>query len=110
MKLLNNFINNKSIRLYGQLHKYYSTIVGDYDNSGYTLQRFADKVQIEVKAGKGGNGCVSHEITSPGCKKPSGGSGGKGGNVFIQGDSQLYSLKFQTYHFNAGDGKKLLLL
>ena len=42
---------------------------------------------------------------SPGRKRASGGSGGIGGNVYIMGDPDLFSLKFNTYHFNATDGK-----
>lgn len=42
---------------------------------------------------------------SPGRKRASGGSGGSGGNVFIVGDPNLFSLKFNTYHFNAGNGR-----
>jgi len=30
-----------------------------------------------------------------------------GGSVFISGDSSLFSLKFQTYHFNAADGMQM---
>ena len=79
MSSLSNVLLRRSIQqLYGKLisYKSFSTIIDTEfdDNIGYTLQRFADKVQIEVKGGKGGNGCVSHEITSPGCKRPSGGS------------------------------------
>lgn len=46
------------------------------EGTGSTTQRFADRVQIEVRGGKGGNGCISYDVTSPGCKKPSGGNGG----------------------------------
>jgi hypothetical protein len=42
---------------------------------------------------------------SPGRKRASGGSGGMGGNVYIRGDPELFSLNFETYHFNAKDGK-----
>ena len=40
------------------------------EGTGSTTQRFADRVQIEVRGGKGGNGCISYDVTSPGCKKP----------------------------------------
>jgi GTPase involved in cell partitioning and DNA repair len=42
---------------------------------------------------------------SPGRKRPSGGSGGRGGNVFVVGDPELFSLKFNTYHFNGENGR-----
>lgn len=70
----------------------------------HTTWKFVDKVQIEVKGGRGGNGCVSYEVLSPGRKRPSGGSGGKGGNVFVVADRGLTGMKFQTFHFNARDG------
>eukprot|EP01034_Spumella_vulgaris_P023694 gene23694-29940_t len=42
---------------------------------------------------------------SPGCKRASGGSGGRGGNVYLIADPEINSLKFQTFHYNANDGK-----
>lgn len=75
------------------------------ENDKSNKVKFVERVQIEVKAGKGGNGCISHEVLSPGKKRPNGGNGGKGGNVFIVGSNQVESLHFPTYHFNAGDGK-----
>lgn len=66
--------------------------------------KFVDKVRVEVKGGKGGNGCVSYDVLAPGKKRPSGGSGGKGGNVYIVADRNLTSLKFETFYFNAQDG------
>ena len=70
----------------------------------HTTWKFVDRVQVEVKGGRGGNGCVSFEVLSPGRKRPSGGSGGKGGNVYVAADRGLTGLKFQTFHFNARDG------
>ncbi len=75
-----------------------------------------------MKGGKGGNGCVSFEVMrflclfivgnviltvifSPGCKRASGGSGGRGGNVYLIADPEINSLKFQTFHYTASDGK-----
>ena len=66
--------------------------------------KFVDKVRIEVKGGKGGNGCVSYDVLAPGKKRPSGGNGGKGGDVYIVADKNLTSLKFETFYFNAQDG------
>jgi GTPase involved in cell partitioning and DNA repair len=63
-----------------------------------------DRVRIEVRGGRGGNGCVSHEVLSPGRKRPSGGNGGPGGNVYIVADRGMNGLSFQTFHFNAGNG------
>jgi len=67
--------------------------------------RFVDQIKITVRGGKGGDGCISYETLSPGRKKPSGGSGGKGGNVFLVADKNKVSLRFATIHFNAEDGR-----
>lgn len=59
---------------------------------------FADKVQIEVKAGKGGDGKLSfrHEKFQP-RGGPDGGDGGKGGDVIIRVDHNLNTLShFKT--------------
>jgi GTP-binding protein len=70
---------------------------------------FSDKVIINVKAGKGGDGAVSFRrerfIPKGG---PDGGDGGKGGDVFIQADSHTKTL-IQLYrkpHCNAEDGER----
>lgn len=55
--------------------------------------RFVDEAIISVKAGKGGNGCVSFRrekfVPRGG---PDGGDGGDGGNVILRADSRLLSL------------------
>jgi len=69
--------------------------------------KFVDEVRIRVKAGDGGNGCVSFRrerfIPKGG---PNGGDGGKGGDVILQADSQLSTLLDLTYpkklHANKG--------
>lgn len=62
-------------------------------------------MKITVRGGKGGDGCISYDSLSPGRKKASGGSGGKGGNVFLVADKNKVSLRFATVHFNAEDGR-----
>lgn len=64
--------------------------------------KFKDEVLIKIKAGKGGNGCVSFRrekyIPKGG---PDGGDGGFGGSVFIQGDKNLNTLidyRYQRYY------------
>jgi GTP-binding protein len=60
--------------------------------------KFVDEVRIHVKAGDGGNGCVSFRrerfIPRGG---PDGGDGGKGGDVILQADGQLTTLLDLTY-------------
>ena len=71
----------------------------------YVRRRFIDKTRVFVKGGRGGNGCLSHEVVSPTRKKPDGGSGGAGGNIYVIADRSKVDLSFSTAHFNAGNGK-----
>ncbi len=68
---------------------------------------FVDRVEIFVKAGRGGNGCVSlhreKNITHGG---PDGGDGGRGGDVVLEAShhlSTLYDFRHQV-HYAAQDG------
>jgi GTPase len=60
--------------------------------------KFIDEARIYVRAGDGGNGCLSFRrerfIPRGG---PDGGDGGKGGDVILQADSQLSTLLDFTY-------------
>ena len=70
--------------------------------------KFVDEVEIEVKAGKGGNGIASFRrekyIEFGG---PDGGDGGDGGNIFLKGTKTLNTLAdFRTQKkFNAQNGE-----
>ncbi|ACO04185.1 MAG TPA: GTPase ObgE [Persephonella sp.] len=70
--------------------------------------RFIDKAKIHVKAGDGGNGCVAFRrekyVRMGG---PSGGNGGKGGDVIIMADKSLKTLMDFRYkkHFKAENGQ-----
>jgi len=70
--------------------------------------KFVDEVEIEVKAGKGGNGIASFRrekyIEFGG---PDGGDGGDGGNIYLKGTKTLNTLAdFRTQKkFNAQNGE-----
>ena len=69
---------------------------------------FVDEVEITVKGGKGGNGCLSFRrekyIPKGG---PDGGDGGQGGSVYIHSSETLNTLIDFRYKkkFNAANGK-----
>ena len=69
--------------------------------------KFVDEVSIRVKAGDGGNGCMSFRrekfIENGG---PNGGDGGDGGSVFMIADENLNTLVDYRYtrHFEAQRG------
>jgi GTP-binding protein len=69
---------------------------------------FVDRSKFFVKAGDGGNGCVSFRREKYVPKGgPNGGDGGRGGNVIIQSSRHLHSLidfKFRS-HFKAKRGE-----
>ena len=70
---------------------------------------FLDRVKIYVKAGKGGDGCLSFRrekfIEFGG---PNGGNGGKGGDVILKAEPNLTTLQELAYnpHIEAKDGAK----
>lgn len=71
------------------------------------VMRCFDRAKIYVKAGDGGNGVVAfrREKYVP-FGGPSGGSGGRGGHVYIEADGDMNSLLpfRKTVHFRAGNG------
>lgn len=60
---------------------------------------FVDRVKVTLRAGKGGNGCVSFR-REWGVPKggPNGGRGGDGGSVFLVADARAKSLSFFRFH------------
>ncbi|KAI5068558.1 hypothetical protein GOP47_0016903 [Adiantum capillus-veneris] len=71
------------------------------------VMRSFDKAKVYVKAGNGGNGVVAfrREKYVP-FGGPSGGSGGRGGHVYVRSDPSLNSLLCfrKSVHFRAGRG------
>ena len=71
------------------------------------LIMFVDKTRIYIKSGKGGDGCVSFRrekyIPRGG---PDGGSGGRGGDVYLEVSRQISTLLDFSYqpHYKARDG------
>jgi len=70
--------------------------------------KFIDKAKIYVKGGDGGRGCVAfrREKFVP-FGGPSGGNGGKGGDVIIEADDRLQTLMDYRYkrHYRAKNGQ-----
>jgi len=68
---------------------------------------FVDEAKFFVKAGDGGNGCISFRREKYVPKGgPNGGDGGRGGNVIIQSTNKMHSLIDFRYrsHFKAENG------
>jgi GTP-binding protein len=69
---------------------------------------FVDYAEIKVKAGKGGNGCISFRREKYVPKGgPDGGDGGKGGDIIFQADPELSTLMDFHYKkfYNAQNGE-----
>ncbi|KAH7676741.1 GTP-binding protein Obg/CgtA protein [Dioscorea alata] len=81
---------------------------GDFKEKGVpAVMRCFDRAKIYVKAGDGGNGVVAfrREKFVP-YGGPSGGDGGRGGDVYLEVDGSMNSLLpfRKTVHFRAGRG------
>ena len=60
---------------------------------------FVDQVTVKLKAGKGGDGCVSFRREARVPKGgPDGGHGGDGGSVFLVADENISSLAYYRFH------------
>ncbi len=60
---------------------------------------FVDQVKVTLRAGKGGNGCVSFR-RERGVPRggPDGGRGGDGGSIYLVSDENLHTLAFFRFH------------
>ena len=72
-----------------------------------TEENFVDYVKIHCAAGHGGAGSVHlhrSRLTAKG--GPDGGDGGRGGNVYLRGNGQMWTLLHLKYkrHIKAGRG------
>lgn len=77
------------------------------DRSG-TQRLFVDTVTVEVRGGKGGDGCVAfHREKFVPKGGPSGGDGGRGGSVFLVADRGLNTLLELAgkHHWHADNGR-----
>jgi GTP-binding protein len=90
----------------GEVHGLAFFVVPGYDAAFLTM--FVDEVKIHGRPGHGGKGCVAflRETFRP-KGGPSGGNGGRGGNVILQADHDLNNLvaQFYTPRLIAEDGK-----
>ncbi len=74
----------------------------------YFKEMFIDRIKIQVKSGKGGDGCISFRrekyVPRGG---PDGGDGGQGGDVLLKASSKYPSLSHLHHilHFKAGNGQ-----
>ena len=78
------------------------------DEVRYTSVMFIDKAQIWVKAGDGGNGCLSFRREKYVPKGgPDGGDGGRGGNVYFEAVDNLDTLLdfAGKHHWHAQNGR-----
>lgn len=62
-----------------------------------------DKLRVDFQAGKGGDGAVSFGRD----RKPSGGDGGKGADIYLEGSASIYDLTFISHEdeFEAENGR-----
>jgi GTP-binding protein len=70
---------------------------------------FIDKAEIQLQAGEGGDGCIAfHREKYVPSGGPSGGDGGKGGDLFLCADDMLSTLNDFRYRrkYRAEDGAK----
>lgn len=76
------------------------------NNEAVTKKPFIDRIHIRVRGGNGGNGCISYHTLSSYKRRPCGGHGGKGGNVYLVTDPKVSSLKMEKHHYQGQDGGK----
>ena len=76
------------------------------NNEVVTKKPFIDRIHLRARGGKGGNGCIAYHALSSYKRRPCGGHGGKGGNVYLVTDPKISSLKMEKHHYHGQDGGK----
>ncbi len=77
------------------------------NNDGVVTKKpFIDRIHMRARGGKGGNGCIAFHSLSSYKRRPCGGHGGKGGNVYLVTDPKISSLKMEKHHYQGKDGGK----
>ncbi|KAL3821646.1 hypothetical protein ACHAXA_006066 [Cyclostephanos tholiformis] len=71
---------------------------------GISDRPFIDRIQIKTRGGSGGKGALSFHSLGSYKKRPCGGHGGRGGNVYLVTDPTISSLKMEKHHYMGGDG------
>ena len=75
-------------------------------NEVVTKKPFIDRIHMRARGGKGGNGCIAYHSLSSYKRRPCGGHGGSGGNVYLVTDPKISSLKMEKHHYMGQDGGK----
>ncbi|KAL7546316.1 hypothetical protein ACHAWF_009660 [Thalassiosira exigua] len=65
---------------------------------------FVDRVRLRATGGSGGAGCIAHHQLGTYKRRPCGGHGGRGGNVYLVTDPGLSTLKMDKHHYAGGEG------
>ncbi|KAL3777496.1 hypothetical protein ACHAW5_000562 [Stephanodiscus triporus] len=88
----------------GGIHSKKSSLKTTKKPQGSSDRPFIDRIQIKTRGGSGGKGCISFHRLGSYKKRPCGGHGGKGGNVYLVTDPTLSSLKMEKHHYTGRDG------
>ncbi len=74
------------------------------NDGAVTKKPFIDRIHMRARGGKGGNGCIAYHSLSSYKRRPCGGHGGRGGNVYLVTDPKISTLKMEKHHYQGQDG------